>query len=95
MEQGIRGFVVGVNPVPPSISESKLNMPVDGVSTDTPAKSATFLRANKSEGFKLDATFNDDGRGRIALNVGVMRPCGKYGVVGVVMSTSCPDNIAL
>jgi hypothetical protein len=62
VEQGIRGLETGVRPVPPSISESKLNMPEDGVQTLMPAMSVTFLRASASDGFKLDATFSEDGR---------------------------------
>lgn len=61
VEQGINGFT-GVRPVPPSIRLSKLNIPVDGVFTEIPAMSATFLRAKKSDGFKLAGTLRDDGR---------------------------------
>lgn len=52
------GFT-GVRPVPPSINESKLNMPELGVVMSSPA---TFFRAKKSEGFMLAGTLRDDGR---------------------------------
>lgn len=61
VEHGIKGFT-GVRPVPPSIRLSKLNIPDDGVPTETPAMSATFLRAKKSEGLRLAGTLRDDGR---------------------------------
>lgn len=44
VEQGMSGLT-GVRPVPPSMRLSKLNMPVEGVWTETPAMSATFFRA--------------------------------------------------
>ena len=61
VEQGTNGFT-GVRPVPPSIRLSKLNIPADGVFTETPAMSATFLRAKKSEGLRFAGTLRDDGR---------------------------------
>ena len=60
IEQGMSGFT-GVRPVPPSMRLSKLNIPVDGVLTEMPAKSATFFRANKSDGLRLAGTLRDDG----------------------------------
>lgn len=48
--------------LPPSIKESKLNIPELGVTTFTPAISVTFFFAKASEGFRLGGTFNDDGR---------------------------------
>lgn len=93
VEHGISGFT-GVNPVPPSIRLSKLNMPVDGVLTEMPVMSATFFRAKKSDGFRLAGTLSDDGRFGFWLlaNVGVFS-WGMYGVVGVVMSNSCPESL--
>lgn len=61
VEQGISGFT-GVSPVPPSIKLSKLNMPVDGVLTETPAISETFFRARKSDGLRFAGTLRDEGR---------------------------------
>lgn len=84
---------------PPSINESKLNIPDDGVTTLTPAISVTFFFASASDGFKLAGTFNDDGRlgfGRdgwcFVMKVGVFN-WGMYGVVGVVMSNSWPESL--
>ena len=91
----MQGFT-GVSPVPPSIRESKLNITDDGVLIEIPAMSAAFFRASASEGFRLDATFSDDGRFGlwIFMNVGVLR-LGMYGVVGVVMSNSCPESLEI
>lgn len=61
VEQGINGLT-GVRPVPPSIRLSKLNIPDEGVFTLTPAMSATFLLAKKSEGLRFAGTLSDDGR---------------------------------
>jgi hypothetical protein len=62
VEHGIKGFATGVNPVPPSINDSKLNMPFDGVQTLIPAMSETFFLASASDGFMFDSTLRDDGR---------------------------------
>lgn len=88
--------------LPPSIKESKLNIPDDGVTTFTPAISATFFFANASEGkiFKLGGTFSDDGRFgfeiirflQFPIKVGVFN-WGMYGVVGVVISNCAPDSL--
>lgn len=87
----MHGFT-GVSPVPPSMRLSKLNIPDDGVLTEMPAMSATFFRARKSDGLRLAGTLRDEGRFGFwdLKNVGVFS-WGMYGVVGVVMSISCPE----
>jgi len=62
-------FVTGVNPVPPSIIDSKLSprSPADGVSIGTPRSAIVELRGAKDETFRLvglrglfgAAVFND------------------------------------
>jgi hypothetical protein len=68
-----------------------LNIPADGVLTAMPA---SFFRAMSSDGLRLPATGSDEGRLGfwIFMNVGVFR-LGMYGVVGVVMSYSCPESL--
>jgi hypothetical protein len=89
----MHGFT-GVRPVPPSMRLSKLNIPDDGVLTEIPAISDTFFRASASDGLRFAGTLSDDGRLGfwIFMNVGVLR-LGMYGVVGVVMSNSCPESL--
>lgn len=93
VEHGMSGFT-GVRPVPPSIRLSKLNIPFEGVFTEMPVMSATFFRAKKSDGLRLAGTLRDDGRFGLwfFMNVGVFS-WGMYGVVGVVMSNSCPESL--
>lgn len=92
--------VTGVSPVPPSMRLSKLNIPVDGVPTVTPAISVTFFPAIKSDGFKFGGTGRNEGRlgfcdfPVVVVNVGV-KSWGMYGVVGVGVqrSNSWPESL--
>lgn len=62
VELGTRGPATGVSPVPPSIKESKLKIPVDGVWMGIPGRSLLRTPAKVCEGVNVNGTANELGR---------------------------------
>ena len=75
----------GVNPVPPSINDSKLNgIPAEGVVIGTPATSATdtFALSVLCEGVKAADTGREFGRDGFTPIVASLASAGRFAGVG-------------